>query len=43
MIAEEARHSGNSRMGGRGNMNRKQHETEDQIYKIEESVPAIEA
>ena len=29
MIAEEARHAGNSRMGNRGNMNSKQHDTED--------------
>jgi len=43
MIAEESRHAGNSRMGNRGNQNNKQRETEDQIYKIEESVPAAEA
>ncbi len=29
MIAEEARQASNSRMGGRANMNAKQHETED--------------
>ena len=41
MIAEEARHTRNSRMGG-SNRGAKQAQTEDQIYKIAESIPAQE-
>ena len=42
IIAEEARHSSHSRMGSMFNRNKKQHETEEQIFKIEEGVPASE-
>lgn len=41
LIAEENRHAGKSRMGG-NNMNSKQRQTEEQIFKLEEGVPASE-
>lgn len=40
MIADEMRHNAHNRMGG--NINSKQRQTEDQIFHIEEGVPAHE-
>ena len=42
MIAQESKKNAKSRMGNMNNSNKKQRQTDEQVFKVHEGVPAAE-